>query len=337
MSTLPPPPALGPLTPSLLLERDQVTLRVPPADYRKRALVLVLALPALLLGLAVLVGLQIGLQDGDALWAILFVGAAAGSAACLVAGGVMLALAGFLSRRSHVVLDLSRRRLRPSPSGPELSWDEVAAVAVVHPAPLLKWWRLQARTRDGRVIPLRRRLPPAAADEAEALAEWCGELLGVPVEVPAELGDQDALGLSGRWAAVLCYLPLQGIFLIASLYALATGRDRPFVRFCAKQSLAHFVASVVVMLLCLALGAPPLALAGSPVGRGVAAGWLALLLVGFLVWNVGARIVACVRAWRGQVWVMPWLAPLVRSWAPATPPPWAGGGVGVGEPARKKG
>ena len=39
-------------------------------------------------------------------------------------------------------------------------------------------------------------------------------------------------------------------------------------------------------------------------------------LVAFVVWNVGAHIVAAMRAYRGVAWVMPWLRPIVTRWLP---------------------
>jgi len=304
---------------------DGVSVGIPASHYRRRALVLMLAVPALLFALAVLLGLEMGLQDSDLLWIVQMGGAAAGSGVSLLGGGAMLLLAGRLSQRSQVRLDVARRVLRPARGAQPTSWDELARISVVRPNPLLKWWRLQAETRGGAVIPLRGSIAPGAGAAAEALARWCGELLGVEVTVGEGLAEQDALGVSPRMSAVLCWVPLQGIFLIASAYYLLRGHEHPFVRFCAKQSLAQFALSIPVVLLAVALGGIPLALVGPGAPRVLAAVWLGLLLVAFLVWNVGTRIVGCVRAHRGEVWVIPWLARFSRGWAPDEPPAWAAG------------
>ncbi len=119
-------------------------------------------------------------------------------------------------------------------------------------------------------------------------------------------------------AAMLCYLPIQGIHIIASFYYLFAARDRPFVRFAAKQSLMQLGLTLVALIACGVGFGVPLAMmdVDGPKRLTVTAVVLIVLLALSLgviaIGNIVAHIVACVRAQSGKLWVMPWLRRIVR-------------------------
>jgi len=151
---------------------------------------------------------------------------------------------------------------------------------------------------------------PALADAAEALAE----ALEVRARVPAAA--RRARGLVPRdedlWAT-LCYAPIDGVNVAYSVLALMTSPS-PALRFAAKQSLVSLgVELFFALLLGGCLGVPVIA-ASAPLALEAAA--LLCPLAVFTIVRVTIRLVASFHAYRGRAWVMPWLSPITRRWAP---------------------
>jgi len=129
--------------------------------------------------------------------------------------------------------------------------------------------------------------------------------------------ERTTFGLTPNVAAGLCYLPIQGIFILVPIIMLCSSKDRT-VRFAAKQSLLQFACGFLVLIIVIG-GAGGLVLVvpeDSPARIPV------LILLGaslgaVFVWYLGAYIVACVRAFRGRTWVMPWLRWLIGKSAPS--------------------
>ncbi len=277
---------------------SRLSVKVPRALYLARgllALVLAPVLGALLTLLFFLMGVEGELPA--------YVGGVI-AGAFLFWALALLALSGWLSRRSEVVLDRSAvRRARDGASVPTSS---VAGVRIRAAGGLSGFQALEFLDPSGRAFVLHARLPSQQPADLAAIAGACASWLGVPAEVPA--ADASVLGMSESHAALLCYLPVQGVFLLASAYFLATDR-RPFVRFSAKQSLLHFALSIVVLVVALVAGATPVLLTDHDDGalRVASIVWLTLLLVAYVGWNLGAHVHACVQAAKGRTWRMPWL------------------------------
>jgi uncharacterized Tic20 family protein len=130
-------------------------------------------------------------------------------------------------------------------------------------------------------------------------------MLRLPLEVDPALTTLDSGGVDERTAAMLCYLPIQGVFIGASLYYVLKKDTRPLVRFSARQSLCQTaLALLLVPLICGLFGVPVALLSDGPV-RVVAIVLLVVALVVFVVWNLWAHILACSRAYKKIPWVMP--------------------------------
>ncbi len=105
-------------------------------------------------------------------------------------------------------------------------------------------------------------------------------------------------------------MPFQGIWLLASLYYLVKGKDRPFVRSSAIQSLVLFGLTRlgyaffgVVFGGLSALTEHPAAIVGLVGG---------ICVVAFS--NRAIRAVGCFKALTGKPWVAPGLRRVTRRW-----------------------
>lgn len=214
---------------------DETLLRTPASAWWIQGLLLVFALPpSLLLLLGLLGALGTG---GDPVGTGIFVGLALLISVPSAAAGVwMVAVSGARSDRSEVAVDWSGRRLLPRDRAP-VGFDAVESLEVVQPSSLLKWRVLQARVPGAAPVVLAQRLTPRLFAEARALSEPLAARMGLPLDLPADVRSGDLVGLNDRHAAAFCYVPLQGIFLVASLWYVFQARERPFVRFAAIQSL----------------------------------------------------------------------------------------------------
>ena len=288
---------------------------VKASEYVKRGLTIVFLVPVLF---ALLVFLLYGMTDPELaddatfLWIWLVLSALG------VLGGMTMALgAGQWSRRSSVRFDRARASLQKY-GGAEEALQQFAAVRAHRPSGFSNLCVLEF-TRHGGRKPLKvyhAFRVPKYADAVASHAQWLGAALALPVEVDPRLSDADPLGLSENTAALLCYLPIQGIFLIASIYYVTRGDRRPLVRFSARQSLCQFAFALVVLMPLLILFGVPVALLEDGPPRIAAIVLLVAGLSAFWLWNIAAHVIACYRAYRGVLWVMPWLRPFVSRWLP---------------------
>lgn len=333
---MPNAPAHPPYRPRLLsplrvdVTPEGVDLFTPPQLYRRRAVV-VFALPALLALLVVLAALVGGADEEE----LLLLGAlvAVVGVVCAVSGVCLLLFANHFSAWTRWRLTRTHD-LRASPmflftrGAKHISCQAApGAKAVLKPGLLGEsLWIVDARGRDlCRLFPI---VPkPYHADivhAAQTLNLYLGasdaEAVGASY-LPAVTYDArgNLIPTPGeRSLAMLCYLPVQGVFLLASLGVLLASRSA-YARAAAKQSLLQLCFSVCLLAaILLGLGVPVAYADGSPLQPvlGVA---LALALTAFWLWNLVAHIYACVRFYRGAPWVMPWLRPLAARWF--SPPP----------------
>lgn len=296
---------------------DGAVLRNPTRDHVIQGLLIALLLPVAVILLALLFLLMAGAtSDQTTVWIVIGGLAGAGCLISLVSGLVMVATAGRKSRRSRVLLHARHREIR-APGEHPVPWSGITRVRLHKPNPLLKWWGISAELEGGGSALLLGKLPPSRGREIAGVARFIAVTVGVDAEIPdaVERAGGLSLGVSRNTAGFLCYLPFQGIFLIASLWYALTSRD-PFIRFCAKQSLAQFALSMALLALLLGCGGGFVALTSSSMPAGVHVALLVALLTPYILWRVVARIMACFHAWNGRPWVMPWLAPVARRWLP---------------------
>jgi hypothetical protein len=240
--------------------------------------------------------------------------ASGASALAAVPGLVGLALMATARRRAarrEVQLDRAERLLiLPGREAQVFRTPEAVRVARVAPLD----WRLSLRDAEGRETPLLARVPRARGPALAEVAEQLAEALGARAEVPEAARRARSLvpRSARRWAA-LCYAPLDGVFLAYSLWALVRTRH-PEVRFAATQSLVLFAVEGAAALLLFGCLGVPLAALSLPFGARLAG--LSCPLAVFAVARVGVRLSAAVRAARGEVWLVPGLAPLLRRRAP---------------------
>ncbi len=295
-----------------------LVLSNPPRDWIIQGLLVALLLPVAVVLLGVLAALALGLRsDQTVAWAILGGLVGLGCLVSLAFGGVDVLLAGGRSRRSRVELDGSTgtaTRGGRTVLGP----GEALRVRVHKPSALLKWWGISVDRLDGGAVLLLGKLPPSRNRAIRAAAERVAETLGVDAEIPAALTATGYLGLSPQGAGALCYLPFQGIFLLASVWFALTSKDT-FVRFCARQSLLQFALAMGLLVPILGCSGLLGLLLTDRVHPAVVMVPLALLLVAYQAWRIVTRIVACWRAYHGKAWVIPWLGRVSRRWLPPEP------------------
>lgn len=232
-------------------------------------------------------------------------GAGAAAAALLALYGIArMVTARPRARRGVVTIDLSERVLERADRTVEVLRD-VAAVRVRRGRLALA---LELAHGDGRATPLLR----APRSEGRALAEAADHLadaLGTEAEVPAAARRaRPLIPRDPRLASALCYAPIDGLFVAASLYYMATSRD-PFVRFSAKQSLALFALSLLSLPLFVGCCGLPFA---SIVPRDLVTAAVGSSVILWIGARVAARTMAAMRAHRGIVWIQPWLSPIAR-------------------------
>jgi uncharacterized membrane protein len=233
-------------------------------------------------------------------------------------GGVwMVVVSGSRSDRSEVAVDWSGRQLVPR-DRPPVGFDDVEGLEIVQPNALLKWRVLQARVCGGAPVVLAERLTPRLFGEARAFAEPLASRMGSPLDLPDDVRSGDLVGLNDRHAAAFCYVPLQGIFIVASLWYVFQAKERPFVRYAAIQSLLQVAASTVLLVVCIGLTAGVVAgldAAGSE--PALSAVVLVPLWLAVLAFHLGSRVWATVQAVRGRATLFPWFIPILRSRRPA--------------------
>jgi hypothetical protein len=293
---------------------ERTILRTPASSWWVQGLLLIFLLPALLIFIGVLIAALEG--GGDPLaFAIFGGGAALLSVPCVLWGLVLVALSGSRSRDSEVVLDWTTGTLTAA-DALLINLDRVQSLRVHQPNPLMKWRVLDLVLDEGEPIVLMQRLTTRRCRGiADAVAPMRARLGDVPFDLPADAATGDAVGLGDRHAALACYLPFQGIFLMASLWYVFQAKERPFVRFAAIQSLMQFVLTTT-MIGGLVAGSVGLSMAKEQIGQPA----LVIALVGvwglFFLFHMGSRIVASVASYRGRPIVFPWFSPFLASRRP---------------------
>jgi uncharacterized membrane protein len=242
-------------------------------------------------------------------------------ASAFLGGLVLVFLGPLFSKRTQVSIDLVNGYVHTAREPYPVPVSALTGFRISRPNPLSAFAFLEAtRTAQAPLVLLGPVVTKHATD-VRALGSWLGETLRVPLD-PTTLGAPGAPAPSNpegdKFAGMLCYFPIQGIFIFASLYYLvAAGKRRPFVRFCAIQSLSQFVFSIVVLaVILIALGVPVAFLEDSPLHVPLIV-LLALALAAFWFWNFGAHVYACYTAYKGRAWVMPWLGFWSRRFLPA--------------------
>jgi uncharacterized membrane protein len=276
------------------------TFQLPVSEVRKRGLVNLLLVPFLCALLSALLMLMFG-PGSEWVWVPLCgLGALAG-----VAQGLRLLLtAPRRSLESRVVYDLERNELDGVPLAP------VQKIVVLQPSTWLKFLELRVVTTEGERT-LVEKIGPKQGAEALALARSLAAQLEVPAEDIGGVTDTGSLGLTDKHAATACYFPVQGIFLIASLFFLVFGGQRPRVRFHAIQSLTVF--GLFLLALGLAVGAGAALML---VDEGLGAAVMVLGLLGVALPRLGLRFLLCWKAWNQELWIVPGLGSWMRRWLP---------------------
>ena len=287
---------------------EQLVIRASARDLLLRGALLLFGVPWLVAIVGWGLFALLAEPDSPLALAIAWALVAIGCAVPAIIGFGAMATANSRARASQVRIDLGEKILERPGKTPEV-FRTPRAVRVRRQ---LLGWSLELQGESNLV--LLRRVPhgsgPALAEAAVVLADH----LGVEARVPRTA--RRAVGLiphdEDLWAA-LCYAPVDPFPLAYSVFALLSSRN-PRVRFAAKQSLV-LLGVELFLALCLAgcLGIP-LVVAAAPLALEAAA-FLCPFFV-FAILRVTIRMIAAVRARRGAAWVMPWLSPVVRRWAP---------------------
>ncbi len=312
----PEPPSTGPL--ELAFGTQGFALSVRRREYVRRGLYRLLAVPVLLALLCFLILILIGDQfEGEPpFWAF---GAGWGILSALSATWGLVSVLGATSasEKSRVVFDAQRWSV--TFRGREEPLQKFNRVRARRPSQLVQFWTLELVPQSAeKPLSVYGKFTPKQAALLAQSAHWLAYQLRVPADVDPSLYALDARGMNEKSAAMLCYLPIYGVFIATSLYYVFKGDRRPLVRFAARQSLLQTAFSFFVLIFFGALFGVPLALIDDGPIRVALMVLLVVLLVAFAIWNFVAHILACTRANRGIAWIMPWLAPIVTRWHPSS-------------------
>ncbi len=226
-----------------------------------------------------------------------------------LAGLFLMATASRRAERSATLIDLGERLITAPGHEPDV-FRKPDAVVVARAG--LRGWAL--RLEGDPSVTVIRWVPHGGGRDLAAAADALADALGVGATVPRAA--RRAVGVVPNdpdvWAA-LCYAPVDGVNVAYSLLALMTSRE-PTLRFAAKQSLALLLVEVFIGLMVSGCAGVPILALSAPFALEAFAFLCPLVVIGAL--RSGVRLLASVRAYRGESWVMPWLAPLSRRWAP---------------------
>jgi len=285
-----------------ITEDDGVfTVQIPEAHIRQQGIITAVVGP-LAVGFLWIVLSALGYQEGwlvIVFWGVIFV-----PLLLLMLG---LGLRNLLdasgrSARSRHVLDTGARTL----DGVAI---EVQGVQIRQPNRLLKFIAVEVVTPEG-PRPFLENLTMHQGPAATELGERMAKGLGVPLSDLAGARSGDAFGMSDKTAAMLCWLPFQGIWLIASLYYLVRGKERPFVRSAAIQSLTLFGAMLLAYAVIGGGFGVLYALTDSDVMLIPLIGGVVVIAFGNLI----VRAIGCIQSLRGKPWVVPGLRRITRRW-----------------------
>jgi hypothetical protein len=250
--------------------------------------------------------------DGDSAFLTGWALGAFGAGIVATYGFVVLATARQHSARRVVRIDLAERVIARPNRGPEVLRD-IEAVRIR--AGRWPWSALvlEFAHSDGRATPLLA-VPRRRGRDLARVAEELAGALGAPARIlPAAAHASSLAPRDPRTAAALCSVPVDGFAQAVSVFYLMSTTD-PFVRFHAKQSLSLTAVELVSTLALATLVGVPLAFAAPDEMRSIA---FAFPLVVFAAARAVVRTIAALRAYRGLVWIQPWLAPITRRWAPS--------------------
>jgi uncharacterized membrane protein len=307
-------PELPTLRKYVRLDAHLISLSVPAWHWIWRGLLLLLFVTPVcaFIGIAA----AFALEPDEAPVLVVLMGILGGFS--LMSGFALLVLAPILSKRTRVSVDLANGFVTTAREPYPIAVATLSGIRISQPNPLSAFRFLEATRNGAGPVVLLGPIVAKHVTDATALATWLGTTFRVPVD-PALVTGATAVSNpdADRFPAMLCYFPIQGIFIIASLYFLATaGKRRPFVRFCAIQSLSQVAFSIVVLAVILVvLGVRVALLPDSPLQIPLVV-VLALALTGFWFWNFGAQAYACYSAYKGRAWVMPWLGFWSRRFLP---------------------
>jgi hypothetical protein len=296
---------------SIETTESSLVIRVPVRVYLLRSIAAIILLPLLFALLIALVFLQLESETPSGIYSVLFAVWLALAGASELYGFTLLGLSGWLSKKSIVRFDRETGWV----SGRSMS----GAISSFQSLRLRPKGRsggfgvLELLGEGGRVFTVNARVRGFQSKKTQEIVQrlrsWCGyEDAPQPIREAGFVSDGD------RSAAMLCYLPIEGIFLFVSAYQLFAAKRDSFVGFCARQSLWHFAFTVLALLLPLLGLGIPLSLAPDGPMRSILMPCLIVVLSVLYVWCMGSRIYACFQAWKGRAWRMPWLKRLVKPW-----------------------
>ncbi|MGE3673959.1 MAG: hypothetical protein AB7K71_30080, partial [Polyangiaceae bacterium] len=260
-------------------EDGALVLRTPPRAFRRRGVIAIALSPLILV---VLVPTLVWFDDVDDPAIVLLLGLCClALPASLLTGVFLLTFASTLSARTRWVL---RRAQAPDGStevlatgrrgalthrltgGHRASADVKGLLGDTYQLLLYDPWGRQVGPLSKPVHQTFRAELDAATLEVNRLlghavtqATGSADGPGAPPGLPQLGNAQGATTPGERSLAMLCYLPVQGIFLIASLGCLVASRSQ-YVRNAAKQSLLQFGFSLCVLTCVLVVLGVPTAL-----------------------------------------------------------------------------
>lgn len=243
----------------------------------------------------------------DAILLLLILGSL--SVLAVLAGLVMIGASAWSASQHRVTADLTAGAVW-SGAGVRVPLGELRGLRF---EPGVLTCRLVAVKTDGDELALVK-AGSGVAGSLESAATRLAAFVERPLVGPSPMNGR---GANDRLFAACCYLPLQGVFLIASVAALVSSRS-DYVRFAARQSLLHLAAVIVTVGLAL-VGCGPVVAFTEGTLQLVAAVLLGLVLTAVAVGNLVVRVIATYRAYRGTQWVFPWLVPLLGRSAPSLP------------------
>jgi len=249
---------------------------------------------------------EVGVQVGALVVAVFSVG-------CVVWGGLGFVRAEAQSAGTRTLVDPVGRRL-VHPRG-EASTERVQELVLAPMSGWSSWLVLQAVVTPDGVdagtpfaapdtgrFGLLSRVPPARGAEVAEVARAMADALGVELRVQGGVDRPGPFGMGPGQVAMLCYLPVQGIYLLASIGVLVAAKD-PWLRFHAKQSLLLLAVELLGFAGAAAVGVAVMAL---HFDAGIAVLGLGILVVALARFAV--RIGMCFKAQRVEGPVLPGFA-----------------------------
>ena len=129
-----------------------------------------------------------------------------------------------------------------------------------------------------------------------------------------ENSGKSALGLDANVAAGLAYLPICAVNIIMSIIIIATDKTNKLARFHAFQSLlllgasivgyiVVWVVTIIIVFLANAINMPGLGFLG------------VLVLAVYALAIIAALIMACIKAFMGQIYKLPIIGNMADNWS----------------------